>query len=290
MTGFGRECRIIDGREITAEIRSVNHKYHEFTARTPRRYSHFEERLKGLVGRKISRGKVEVNIIIHEISGKEVEVILNRDVVESYLNAIGGFFDTYSSQCRHEFSVSDVLRIPDAFTVVKKEIDEDEIWAAISEVATAALDKFVSMREVEGERLRNDILERLNSIEGGISMVEELSPKAVEKYRAKLLEKMREVIDGIVVDEQRILLEAAIFAEKTAVDEETVRLRSHLEQVRLLFEREDVVGRKLDFIVQEMNREVNTIGSKANEIAITRTVVDLKSELGKIREQIQNIE
>jgi uncharacterized protein (TIGR00255 family) len=289
MTGFGRESRIIDGREITVEIRSVNHRYHEFSARMARRYNYLEDKLKRAVGEKVNRGKVEVNLSIHNIEDSEIAVSLNSDVVESYLAAIYEFRNDSDLLLTGDFDVADILRIPDAFTVTKKEVDEDEIWQAVSDVLEAALRKFVTMREVEGAKLCTDILGRLDFIEKSTASIEEISPQCTEKYRVKLLERMQEVISG-AADEQRILFEAAIFAEKTAVDEETVRLRSHIAQVRELMSSEEVVGRKLDFIVQEMNREINTIGSKAHEITITRTVVDLKSELEKIREQIQNIE
>jgi uncharacterized protein (TIGR00255 family) len=252
-----------------------------------RQYSYLEDKLKALVGGKVSRGKVEVAVTIHNLAGKEVEVMLNRDVVAAYLEELRAV------ECElglaESFGIADVLRIPEAFTVAKKEIDEDEIWCAVSEVACNALCKFVAMREAEGGKLKSDILGRLDVIETAIGKVEELSPQCTEKYRAKLLDRMKEVLSS-AADEQRIMLEAAIFAEKTAVDEETVRLRSHIAQVRELLSSEDVVGRKLDFLVQEMNREINTIGSKVHDLTITRTVVDLKSELEKIREQIQNIE
>jgi len=287
MTGFGREQRIIDGKEITIEIRSVNHRYHEFSARTPRQYSYLEEKLKTFVGGSISRGKVEVNVLIHNLCGKEVHITVNRDVVESYLTALRELKDDLN--LADNVNIADVFRIPDAFTVTKSEVDENAIWASVSEVAGAALEKFVKMREVEGAKLKADILDRLDFIEAATAKIEVISPETAEKYRTKLLDKMNEVVSACV-DEQRVLLEAAIFAEKTAVDEETVRLKSHISQCRELLENENVVGRKLDFIVQEMNREINTIGSKAHEIIITRIVVDLKSELEKMREQIQNIE
>jgi uncharacterized protein (TIGR00255 family) len=287
MTGFGREQRIIDGREITVEIRSVNHRYHEFSAKTPRQYGYLEEKLKALVGGHISRGKVEVNVSIYSLAGKEVQVTVNRDVVSSYVTALReleGEFDLDDN-----LGLNDVFRMSDAFTIVKSEVDEDVIWAAVSETAGAALEKFLHMREVEGEKLKADVFSRLSFIENAVTDIEKSSPERVEKYRTRLFEKMQEVV-AKGADETRILLEAAVFAEKTAVDEETVRLRSHIAQVRELLDNESVVGRKLDFIVQEMNREINTIGSKSQEIAITRIVVDLKSELEKIREQIQNVE
>ena len=288
MTGFGRSSQIIGELEITVEIRAVNHRYNEFSARLSRRYSYLEDKLKLLIGGKVNRGKVDVNVSIHKISGADVDVTLNKDVVEAYLREIRSV--QLELQLKDVFTTADVLRIPDAFTVVKAQTDEDEIWAAVKQVAQDALEAFVQMRETEGAKLRDDILARLTTIEDATSKVETLSPNCVEKYRERLLARMNEVLASQTADEQRIMLEAAIFAEKTAVDEETVRLRSHIAQVRELFSKEDIVGRKLDFIVQEMNREINTIGSKAHEIEITKIVVDLKSELEKIREQIQNVE
>ena len=287
MTGFGRAQRIIDEKEITVEIRSVNHRYHEFSARIPNHYRYLEDKLKGLVSGKVNRCKVEVCVLIHNLSGKDVNVTVNRGVVESYLTALNEVRD--SMRLDGDIVLSDVFRMSDAFTVVKSEVDEDELWNAVREVACEALEKFVAMRENEGSQMKADIVERLVSIESALTQIEKLSPEALEKHRAKLLEKMQEIVSS-GVDEQRVLLEAAIFAEKTAIDEETVRLRSHIAQTRELLQKESIVGRKLDFIVQEMNREVNTIGSKSHEIAITRLVVDLKSELEKFREQIQNIE
>lgn len=292
MTGFGREYRVTDGKEITVEIRSVNHRYHEFSAKTPHQYKYIEEKLKSLISEKVSRGKVEVCITVHNISGKEVRVILNSDVVECYLKALHALKidqPRIDLALIDNFSIADVFRIPDAFTVIKNEIDEDSAWKSVREVAVIALEKFITMRESEGAKMKTDVLERLCFIEKATDKIEAVSPEITVKHREKLLEKMKEVISS-GVDEQRVLLEAAIFAEKTAVDEETVRLKSHITQIRELLDKENVVGRKLDFIVQEMNREINTIGSKVPDISVTRLVVDLKSELEKIREQIQNIE
>ncbi|MCL2634376.1 MAG: YicC family protein [Oscillospiraceae bacterium] len=287
MTGFGREQRIIDGREIVVEIRSVNHRYYEFSAKLHRQFGYLEEKLKTLLGGKINRGKVEVNVTVYNVAGKETLVTINSGVVEAYISALKPLSSQFG--LNDDLSLSDVFRMTDAFNIMKAEIDEDAVWEAVHSTASAALEKFITMRECEGSRIKGDILDKLSFIENAVGEVEVVSPENVDKHRAKLFEKMKEII-GANVDEQRILLEAAVFAEKTAVDEETVRLRSHIEQVRELLEKEEVVGRKLDFIVQEMNREINTIGSKAQGITITKIVVDLKSELEKIREQIQNIE
>lgn len=288
MTGFGREHKIINSREILVEIRSVNHRYYEFNARLPRSFMFLEEKLKTLVQGKISRGKVEVSVSIFSIEGKEAEVSINPMVVEGYLNALRGISEKY--ELNDDISLSNILGIPDAFNIFKPEADEDEIWESVSEVASLALEKFVSMRETEGKRLKEDVLNRLNFIEEKVAVVEKLAVKTVEDYRNKLTDKLMEILADKNIDESRILTETAIFAEKTAVDEETVRLKSHLEQYRSMLAGDEAVGRKLDFLTQELNREVNTIGSKCQNIEVTRIVVDIKSEIEKIREQIQNIE
>lgn len=288
MTGFGREHKIIDGREYLVEIRSVNSRYYEFNAKLPRSYMYLEEKLKTLIKGKISRGKVEVSLSVYNIKGKEAAVTVNELVVESYLKALRETGEKYG--LTDDLTLSSVFRMSDAFTVVHAEADEEEIWAAVKEVAEGALEKFIAMRETEGEKMKQDILEKLSNVESMIAKVCEYSPENVKAYREKLTAKMNEILADKQISEERILLEAGIFAEKTAVDEETVRLKSHFEQFRNMMETEELVGRKLDFLVQELNRETNTIGSKAQDLRVTRIVVDVKSEIEKIREQIQNIE
>lgn len=288
MTGFGREHRIIEGREVLVEIRSVNHRYYEFAAKLQRGYMYLEDKLKTLVGGKVSRGKVEVSVSVYNVGGKETQVSINTGVLANYVDALRGVADEY--KLADDLALSDVFRMSDVFNLVKTEADEDEIWNVVREVCEVALERFVAMREKEGERMKSDVLSRLKFIEEMVGEVEKLSPENVTAYRTRLYDKLCEVLENQQIDEQRILLEAAVFSEKTAVDEETVRLRSHLSQLRDMLETEDIVGRKLDFLVQEVNREVNTIGSKAQDLKITRIVVDLKSEIEKIREQIQNLE
>lgn len=291
MTGFGREQRVVAGKDILAEIRAVNHRYYEFSAKLPRQYAYLEEKLKGLFNGRINRGKVEFSLSVYGVSGKETLVTVNRSVAEAYVTALREFNGTLSEEERllDNLGLSDLFRMTDAFNVVKAESDEDEIWEAVREVSEAALDKFMAMREAEGEHIKSDISEKLGFLEKAVDEIERMSPENTERYRAKLLKKLTEVTANIA-DEQRVLLEAAVFAERTAVDEETVRLKSHIEQAGQLMEEGGAVGRKLDFLIQEMNREVNTIGSKSQDLAVTKLVVDLKSELEKIREQIQNIE
>lgn len=288
MTGFGRGHEVLNGRDITVEIRAVNHRYYEFSCRIPRSLGFMEEKLKSLLQGKINRGKVEVSVLVYNVDAPDEKISINREVVKDYIDALRSVKDEF--ELNDDLSLSDIMRIPDAFTVIKTEADEDMIWADVKSVAEIALDNFIAMREAEGERMKEDILSRLSTIEGWVGIVEERSPIIVEEYRKKLYDKMCEVLNNSNIDEGRILLEAGIFSEKTAVDEETVRLRSHIAQFRIMLDGNEAIGRKLDFLVQEMNRETNTIGSKVQDIEVTRIVVDQKSEIEKIREQIQNIE
>ncbi len=288
MTGFGRGHEILNGRDITVEIRAVNHRYYEFGCRIPRSLGFLEEKLKTLLNGRISRGKVEVSVLVYNVDAPDEKISINKEVVKDYIDALRSVKDEF--ELNDDLSLSHVMRIPDAFTVVKEEADEEQLWADVKAVAEEALTKFIAMREAEGERMKADLLSRLTTIEGWVGIVEERSPIIVEEYRKKLFDKMTEVLNNANIDESRILLEAGIFSEKTAVDEETVRLRSHIAQFRSMLSGEEAIGRKLDFLVQEMNRETNTIGSKVQDIEVTKIVVDQKSEIEKIREQIQNIE
>ncbi len=288
MTGFGRERRIINGREILVEIRSVNHRYYEFTARTPRAYGYLDEKLKSFVNNAISRGKVEVSVSVYNQEGASANIEINREIAKGYIGALRGCAQELS--LNDDLSLSNIMRLPDIFTVVKVTDDEEEIWNSVKETAQCAVDRFIEMRITEGAKMFDDINSRLDTIEKLVCQVEVQSPKVTEAYRERLYSKLCEILADRKIDEQRILTEAAIFSEKTAVDEETVRLHSHISQFRNLIKIEEPVGRKLDFLVQELNREVNTIGSKAQDLSITKIVVELKSEIEKIREQIQNIE
>jgi len=288
MTGYGRSQKILHGRDITVEIRSVNHRYYEYSSRIPRTYSYIDDKLKTLLKSGISRGKVEVAVTINNIESKDTEIALNKGVAEGYVRALRSVADEL--QLKDDLSLSKLIKLPDVFCVQKAPDNEEEIWNDVAETASEALDKFVSMRELEGERLKCDILAKADLILTKVGMIEELSPQTVENYRNRLYQKLQEVLEGKDIDEQRIITEAALFSEKIAVDEETVRLRSHISQLKTMLDSDETIGRKLDFIVQEMNRETNTIGSKAQDISITRIVVDVKAEIEKIREQIQNIE
>lgn len=288
MTGYGRSQQIVDGMNITVEIKSVNHKYFEFNARVPRTFGFLEEKLKTYSQSIISRGKVECYVSIEMPENENVEVAVNYALAEGYINALKNLSEKYS--LRDDVSVTSVSRYPDVLTVHKLPEDEDKIWNAVKEVASEAIANFISMREKEGEKLCEDILSRADTIIECVSFVEERSPQTVTEYNEKLKVRIRELIGDVSVDEQRLLQEAAIYADKIAVAEETVRLRSHISQLREMFNSSEAIGRKMDFLVQEINREANTIGSKAQDVEITRKVIAIKGEVEKIREQVQNIE
>ncbi len=288
MTGYGRAEVLIDGRNILVEIRSVNHRFFEFSSRVPRSYGFLENRLKNYLQGKLSRGKVDVNVSIQTVEGTNASVQVNRELAASYVQALRALQEPLG--LKDDLSLSAVARFSDIFAVSKEPEDEEKVWADVQQALEQAADRFVQMREAEGAKMKEDLAGRLNFILAAVEKVEERSPKTVEEYRARLYRKISEVLSSAQVDEQRILTEAAIFAEKIAVAEETVRLRSHVDQFRAIMEQEGPVGRKLDFLIQEFNRETNTIGSKAQDIEIARIVVDMKSEIEKIREQIQNIE
>ncbi|MBQ3885239.1 MAG: YicC family protein [Ruminococcus sp.] len=288
MTGYGRSQKILNGRDILVEIRSVNHRYYEYSSRVPRTFSYIDEKLKGLLKTGISRGKVEVAVTINNIEGKDSEIAINKGVAEGYVNALRSISEELGLE--DDLSLSKLIKLPDIFNIQKTPDDEEQVWNDVSEVTKEALERFVEMRKVEGERLRNDVIQKADAILEMVGRVEVLSPQTVENYRNRLYKKLSEILEDKNIDEQRILTEAAVFSEKIAVDEETVRLRSHISQLKTMLDADEAVGRKLDFIVQEMNREVNTIGSKAQDLNVTKIVVDMKAEIEKIREQIQNIE
>ena len=288
MTGYGRGQQLLHGRSITVEIRSVNHRYFEFSCRTPRGCAFLEDRLKRTLQQAISRGKVEVSLALQTVESRGGAVAVDHALAGQYLTALRALAAEYG--LTDDLTLSAVARLPDLFTVCRGEEDEEELAADVLSVLQEALDRFVAMREAEGERLRADVLSRLLALEEHLAFVEERSPQTVAEYRARLTAKLNELLGGAVADEARILTEAAIVADRLAVDEETVRLHSHIAQLRGILDCAEPVGRKLDFLVQEMNRETNTIGSKCSDTAIAGHVVEMKSEIEKIREQIQNIE
>lgn len=288
MTGYGRGQQLLHGRSITVEIRSVNHRYFEFSCRTPRGCAFLEDRLKRTLQQAISRGKVEVSLTLQTVESRGGAVAVDHALAGQYLTALRALAAEYG--LTDDLTLSAVARLPDLFTVCRGEEDEEELADDVLSVLQEALDRFVAMREAEGERLRADVLSRLLVLEEHLAFVEERSPQTVAEYRARLTAKLNELLGGAVADEARILTEAAIVADRLAVDEETVRLHSHIAQLRGILDCAEPVGRKLDFLVQEMNRETNTIGSKCSDTAIAGHVVEMKSEIEKIREQIQNIE
>lgn len=288
MTGFGRDRKVIGEREILVEIRSVNSRYFEFNSKIPRSFQFLEDKIKSILKEKISRGKVEYSLTVYNIQGKETAVTVNSLVVENYVKALREVGEKLS--LNDDLSLNSIFNMSDAFNIVRPDVDEEELWNAVKNVTETALDNFIKMREIEGEKMKADVLEKLSNVEKMIEEVCSLSPETVKSYRERLFEKMNEILEDKQISEQRILLEAGIFAEKIAIDEETVRLKSHFLQLRSMVETDEAVGRKLDFLVQEINREINTIGSKAQDLKITGIVVDAKSEIEKIREQIQNIE
>ena len=279
---------ILNGRDILVEIKSVNHRYSELTVKVPKAYSYLEEPLKKLVHNDISRGKTELMVSITNEEACDTVVKVNLSIAQGYINALKEANNMLGLM--NDLSLSQIMNFPDAFNVSKAEDDEDDILNDVKQVAAAASKKFLSMRECEGMKLSDDVCSRLDVIEKMVKQIDHLSPEITDNYRNRLYARLSEILGDSSIDEQRIFTEAAIFAEKTAVDEETVRLLSHISQFRDLIDHENIVGRKLDFIVQEMNREANTIGSKAQNLDITKIVIDIKSEIEKIREQIQNIE
>ena len=288
MTGYGRSVETRNGREFTVEVRSVNNRYLDCAVRLPRLVAFGEDAVKQAVKNTISRGKVDVYVSVRSEGGEQGTVTLNTALAEGYLAAMRQMAETFGLE--NDVKVSDLSRLPEVFTVDKPEVDEEALLADLMAVTNEALAGYDAMRTTEGTALDHDLCSRGARILELVGQVEKQSPKTVSDYRARLEAKLREVLANTAIDESRILTEAAIFADKVAVDEETVRLRSHLNQMNAMLDAGGAVGRKLDFLLQEMNREANTIGSKCTDVAVARIVVDIKAELEKIREQVQNVE
>ena len=288
MTGYGRAEETFQGCKITVELRSVNNRYLDCSVRIPRLYLFAEDGVKTRVQKTISRGKVDVFVTMDNGGGEQVQVKVNQPVADSYYAALTQLAQRY--ELAGDISVSLLSRFPEVLLAEQAEEDTEAMAANIYAVLDRALADFDQMRTREGERMKADILSRADTIQEKVALVEERSPQTVADYRAKLEARMNEVLANTQIDPARILTEAAIFADKVAVDEETVRLRSHIAQLRDMLDKGGAVGRKLDFLIQEFNREANTIGSKCSDIDIARQVVDIKAEIEKIREQIQNIE
>ena len=290
MTGYGRAKQSRNGRDITVEVRSVNNRYLDCTVKMPRSYIFAEDAIKSKVQKAASRGKVDVFVTVESLGAEESVVAVNEPLAKSYVAALARLTQLGGGMVKGKFAVTDLARLPDVLAVTKADEDLETITADLCAVLEEALAAYTSMRETEGRKLAEDISGRLDTIEAITARVEVRSPQTVAEYREKLLVRMNEVLQNTAVDEGRILTEAALFADKVAVDEETVRLRSHLAQLRGMLGSCEPVGRKLDFLIQEFNREANTIGSKCSDLQIARDVVDLKAEIEKIREQVQNIE
>ncbi len=288
MTGYGSAKGSCQGLNISVELRSVNNRYLDCSVRLPRGFIFAEDAVKTSVQSHVSRGKVDVYVNIDASGTDAVLVKVNERLAAGYVEAIRRLESTF--EIENNPTALALGRMPDVLTVEKEDADADAVTAAITEITEQALNVYDEMRVREGEKLYNDIARRLDTIETYVGEVERRSPETVIEYREKLWKKMSEVLQNTALDEQRILLEAGIFADKIAVDEETVRLRSHIEQMRAMLKEGSPIGRKMDFLVQEFNRESNTIGSKCSDSAVTKIVIELKSEIEKIREQIQNIE
>ena len=288
MTGYGRAVETVNGREFTVELRSVNNRYLDCTVKMPRSLSFAEEAVKQAVKQAVSRGKVDVYISVRSETADDTRIMLNTAVLEGYLAAMRQMVTEFG--IKDDICVSTVSRLPEVFSVEKPEVDEEQLKDDLLSVVEKALAGYNSMRETEGKALDADLRSHGNTILELVAKVEAGNGQTVIDYRARLENKLKEVLANTSIDESRILTEAAIFADKVAVDEETVRLRSHLEQMNTMLTVGGAVGRKLDFLLQEMNREANTIGSKCTDVRLARIVVDIKAELEKIREQTQNIE
>lgn len=288
MTGFGRAVAETDGYVITVEIKSVNHRYFEFSSRIPRQYGFLDDKLKSYINSRVSRGKVECYVSIEALNTEAAQVVVNNTLASAYVSALKEISANYD--LKEDFGASTVARFQDVLVVKKADEDEEKIWSYVKSVTDTALDKFIAMRTVEGAKMKNDISSRADYILSCVEYIEKRSPETVKEYNDKLVERVHDLIGDVSLDEGRIIQEVAIYADKVAVAEETVRLRSHLDQLKAFINSDEPVGRKMDFLVQEINRETNTIGSKANDVDIARKVVDIKAEVEKIREQIQNIE
>lgn len=288
MTGYGSAKGSVEGQEITVELKSVNNRYLDCSVRLPRNFLFAEDTVKQAVSAGVSRGKVDVFVSAQASQDSGTVVSVNEELARGYRDAVARIAETLGLESGlNAFSLA---RFPDVLTVERRELDKDKATAALSEITAKAVEEFNAMREREGERLRRDMLGKLETIEGLVSVVEERSPQTVKEYRERLEARLRDILADRSLDEQRVITEAAIFADRTAVDEETVRLRSHIAQFRTMLEEGSPIGRKMDFLVQEFNRESNTIGSKCSDASLAKVVVDLKSEIEKIREQLQNVE
>ena len=288
MTGYGRAGALLHGRDIKVELRSVNARFFEYSSRLPRSCAFLEDKLKKLVAAKVSRGKVELSLSIQTVTAADTVVSVNWSLAQGYRAALDSLIE--KMDLKNDVTAGMIARFPEVLTQTAAPTNEDELWQDVQSVALQAVDAFVAMRAAEGEKLKADVAGRLDTIEELVAKIEQGSAGRVQAYSDKLYARLQELLGDRSIDESRLVTEAALFADKTSIDEETVRLHSHVAQYREILTLDEPVGRKLDFLTQELNRESNTIGSKCQDVAITRLVVELKSEIEKIREQIQNIE
>ena len=288
MTGYGRAGALLHGRDIKVELRSVNARFFEYSSRLPRSCAFLEDKLKKLVAAKVSRGKVELSLSIQTVTAADTVVSVNWSLAQGYRAALDSLIE--KMELKNDVTAGMIARFPEVLTQTAAPTNEDELWQDVQSVALQAVDAFVAMRAAEGEKLKADVAGRLDTIEELVAKIEQGSAGRVQAYSDKLYARLQELLGDRNIDESRLVTEAALFADRTAIDEETVRLHSHVAQYREILALDEPVGRKLDFLTQELNRESNTIGSKCQDVAITRLVVELKSEIEKIREQIQNIE
>ena len=288
MTGYGRAWAVLHGRDIKVELRSVNSRYLEYSSRLPRSCFFLEDKLKKLVAARVSRGKVELSLSIQNVTAADTVVSVNWGLAEGYRAALTSMVERMD--LKNDVTVGMLARFPDVLTQTAAPTDEDALWQDVESIANQAIDAFVAMRAAEGEKLKADVESRLQTVEALVGQIEQATEGRVKAYSDRLYARLQELLEDRNIEESRLVTEAAIFADKTAIDEETVRLHSHVAQYRQILALNEPIGRKLDFLTQELNRESNTIGSKCQDVAITRLVVELKSEIEKIREQIQNIE
>jgi len=288
MTGYGRGENSQDGKEFTVEIKTVNHRYSDIFIKMPRQIGFLEDKVRELVGKAVSRGKIDVYITYYNYSDDTKVVTLDEGLAKTYISATESLRDKFS--LKDDITVSLISRYPDVLKVEQAQEDEELLWSVLKTAVERALDALIKMREIEGEGLRNVLLERADYIDGVVAEIAKRAPEVPKEYKLKLTARIKELLDQQIIDENRLATEVALFADRCSIDEELVRLASHIRQLREALSIDQPVGRKLDFLVQEMNREINTIGSKANDLSITKNVVEVKSEIEKIREQIQNIE
>ncbi len=288
MTGYGRHEMIKDGKKILFEIKSVNHRFSDYNIKVPRYMNFLEDKVRKLASEYITRGKVDIYVSVESYESADTDIRLNKELAKNYIDVLHELCETFN--LKDDISVSSVARYGDIFKTERRDEDEDAVWRLVEEAAQKAISDFVSMRTREGERIEADLRERIDYMKSLAQQVDERSPKTVEEYKEKLYTKIKELVDDRNIDENRVLTEVAIFADKVAVNEETVRLSSHFDEFYQILDMGEPAGRKLDFLIQEINREVNTIGSKAQDVEIAKIVVTLKGEIEKLREQIQNIE